>query len=111
MAGAVGDLRGAVEAVPMHPPAVPVIGNVEARPLTGVEAIREELVTQLTAPVRWTDTIRYMRHRGVRRFLEFGPGGVLRGLVRRIVSDAEAACVSDPESMAEVRQAWLDEMA
>ncbi len=111
MAGAVGDLCSAVEATHMHPPAVPVVGNVHARPLAGVQEVREELVTQMTAPVRWTDTVRYMRGGGVTRFLEFGPGDVLRGLVKRIVSDAEAASVGDAESLAEVRGAWFGEMS
>lgn len=110
MAGAADGLRGAVEAVPMQPPGVVVVGNVQARPLADVQEIRQELVEQMTAPVRWTDTIRSMSERGVTHFLEFGPGDVLRGLVRRIEKNAEAASVGDAESLAEVKRSWFDEV-
>ncbi len=111
MAGAAAALSRALEAVRLHAPVVPVVGNVEAHPLADEQAIRRELVAQLTSPVRWTDTIRYMASHGVTHFLEIGPGGVLRGLVRRIEKGAEVASVSDPKSLAEVRRAWLEEMS
>lgn len=69
-------------------PAVPVLSNVTARPLTSAAELREELVAQLTSPVRWVESVRTMAEGGVRVFYEIGPGRVLAGLVRRIVPEA-----------------------
>ena len=59
MAPAADALRQAIEATPIQPPAMPVIGNVHAQPLLTVEAIRADLAGQLTAAVRWTESMRY----------------------------------------------------
>ena len=63
-----------------------VTGSVERDP----ERVRDLLVQQLTAPVRWTDCMRTMLDEGVRTFLELGPGKVLTGLLRRI--DRDVSC-------------------
>jgi [acyl-carrier-protein] S-malonyltransferase len=84
MTSAAADFAQAVDATPLRPPAVPVIGNVSAAPLTSVAEIRAELKAQLTAPVRWTDSINYMRLQDVNTFVEVGPGDVLLSLVKRI---------------------------
>jgi len=83
MSPAVASFRKAVEATPFRAPAVPVVGNVTARPLTSVDEIVDELVQQLTAPVRWTESVQWMIGQGVDTFVEVGPGKVLTGLVRR----------------------------
>lgn len=74
---AVGDAR-------ITKPRIPVIGNVNGRPLTSPEAIRAELNAQLTSSVQWTDSITYLLAQGVDTFVEVGPGEVLLGLVKRI---------------------------
>lgn len=79
----------AVDATPIQPPRLPVIANVGARPLTSVEDIRAELKAQLTSPVAWTGTIRYLSEQGVDAYVEVGPGDVLLGLVKRIDREAE----------------------
>jgi [acyl-carrier-protein] S-malonyltransferase len=89
MASAAADFSLAVDATPLRPPDVPVIGNVSAAPLTSVAAIRAELKAQLTSPVRWTDSINYLRLQDVNTFVEVGPGDVLLSLVKRI--DRKAA--------------------
>jgi [acyl-carrier-protein] S-malonyltransferase len=89
MASAAADFSLAVDATPLRPPDVPVIGNVGAAPLTSVAAIRAELKAQLTSPVRWTDSINYLRLQDVNTFVEVGPGDVLLSLVKRI--DRKAA--------------------
>jgi [acyl-carrier-protein] S-malonyltransferase len=63
---------------------MPVVGNVTARPLAGVDEIVDELVHQLTAPVRWMESVQWMIAQGVDTFVEVGPGKVLTGLVKRI---------------------------
>jgi [acyl-carrier-protein] S-malonyltransferase len=78
---------------------MPLLANVDARPLgTGAEA-REALRRQVASPVRWEETIQAMAAQGVKRFVEVGPGKVLSGLVRKIVTDASVASVSDPANL------------
>ncbi|MFC2029520.1 ACP S-malonyltransferase [Chloroflexota bacterium] len=99
MAGAVEEFRTAVEATAMSVPTVPVLANVSAQPLTSVETIRDELVSQLTCPVRWTESVRWMIDQGVNRFVEVGPKDVLSKLVQRIDSSAQVAAAGDVPSV------------
>jgi len=73
----------------------PVISNVSAEPLTRADAIRHELIAQVTSPVRWIASMRRMSADGIDTFVEIGPGSVLTGLIKRIVPDARLANVSD----------------
>lgn len=76
-----------------------VISNVTAQPLTDPQQIRTELVTQVTAPVRWIASVERMVADGVTRFIEIGPGTVLTGLVKRITSGAQLINVNDVASI------------
>ncbi|HEX6291122.1 MAG TPA: ACP S-malonyltransferase [Herpetosiphonaceae bacterium] len=71
------------------PPRWPVIANATAEPLTDSDAIRAELIEQVTAPVRWIDGVRRMVADGVTRFVEIGHGHVLSGLIKRIAPGRE----------------------
>jgi [acyl-carrier-protein] S-malonyltransferase len=84
MAFAAADFAQAVDATPLRAPELPVIGNVSAAPLATVAEIRAELKAQLTSPVRWADSINYLRLQDVDTFVEVGPGDVLLSLVKRI---------------------------
>jgi len=84
MASASVEFSGAVNATTILSPQVPIIGNVSARPLTNPEEIRVELMAQLTSPVRWTGSMRFLLNQGVDTFIETGPGNVLLGLMKRI---------------------------
>jgi [acyl-carrier-protein] S-malonyltransferase len=99
MAGVANEYRAAVEATPMRAPALPVVANISARPLFGVEDTREELTAQLTWPVRWTASVQWMAGQGIRRFVEVGPQDVLTKLVSRIDHGAEAVSVEDLASL------------
>lgn len=68
-------------------PRIPVIANRTARPLSTAQDVTEELAEQITSPVRWTDTIRYMVGQGVTTFVELGPKDVLTGLLKRIAPE------------------------
>ena len=70
--------------------------------LEHAEAIPRLLVEQLTAPVRFTQSVAYLRDLGVDTFVEIGPGSVLSGLVRRIDRSLSAMSISDPESLERV---------
>lgn len=84
MAEAAEVFRRALAKAPFRSPKVPFVANATARPVTDPDRIREVLGRQLTSPVHWTDSIRWMIDQGVRRFIEVGPGSVLTGLLRRI---------------------------
>lgn len=79
------ELEKAINATDFARPVCPVYQNVHAQPVTDPEAIRKNLVAQLTAPVRWTQTVENMLANGITEFIEVGgSGAVLRGLIRRI---------------------------
>jgi [acyl-carrier-protein] S-malonyltransferase len=105
MAPAAEAMRKALAAVEMRPPAVPVVANVEAAPLTDPAAIRDALVRQVTATVRWRESVAYMAGQGVDRFYEIGSGKVLTGLVKRIAPGATGTAVGTPEDVAAFKAA------
>ena len=78
------EFAAAVDAAPFQTPDVPVIGNVSALPLRSIDDIRQELKAQLTSPVAWTGSMRYLLGQGINTFVEVGPGKVLLGLMKRI---------------------------
>ena len=88
MAAVAADFAAAVDAAPLRAAGVPVVANVSARPISTPDEIRAELKAQLTAPVRWTDSVRALSAAGVDAYVEVGPGDVLLGLVKRIDRDA-----------------------
>ena len=77
-------LGEAIEATAFKEPSCPVYQNVTAKAETDPVVIKDNLLKQLTSPVRWTQTIRNMRADGAEEFIELGPGTVLQGLLRRI---------------------------
>lgn len=93
MASAAADFATAVDATPLHPPRIPVIGNVTAQPLATPEAIRAELKAQLTSSVLWTDSMRYLVTQGVQTVVEVGPGDVLLSLMKRIDRKVERVTI------------------
>jgi [acyl-carrier-protein] S-malonyltransferase len=92
-------LDEALSKVKFEEPRIPVVTNVEARPNQDAARIRELLVRQVTAPVRWTDSIRAMLDAGIDTFIEFGPGNVLAGLLRRIEPSAKAVSVNSANGL------------
>ncbi len=96
MASSAAALRQAIEATTIRMPTVPVIGNVNAEPLRDVAAIRDELTAQLTAAVRWTDSMRYLVGLGIDTVVELGPGDVLSALMKRIDRNVRRFTVGDP---------------
>jgi [acyl-carrier-protein] S-malonyltransferase len=88
MAGIVDAFRRSVEAVALRRPDVPVVANVSAEPLDSVVAVRQEMVDQLTSPVRWVASMRHVLDAGVTTFVELGPARVLTGLLKRIERSA-----------------------
>jgi [acyl-carrier-protein] S-malonyltransferase len=78
------ELAEAIAAAPFRAPVCPVWQNVDAKPYTDPVQIRENLIAQLTSPVRWTQTVKNMIAAGATEFTELGPGNVLAGLISKI---------------------------
>lgn len=86
-------LAAAIEATPLNSPRCPIYQNVNAKPSTDVATIKANLVAQLTAPVRWTQSVQNMVADGATLFVECGPGKVLQGLVQKISKETQVAGV------------------
>ena len=84
------ELEAAINATEIHAPQCPVYQNVDALPHTDPEEIKKNLVAQLTASVRWTQTVKNMVADGATEFTECGPGAVLQGLIKKIAPEANA---------------------
>jgi [acyl-carrier-protein] S-malonyltransferase len=99
MAPAGDELKRAFGGLAWSPPSALVLANVDAAPLATVEEVQAKLVEQISAPVRWTQTIQALKERGFRRYIEAGPGKVLAGLVKKIDPEALVYSVGDPASL------------
>ena len=84
------ELEAAINATEFHTPKCPVYQNVDAKPYTDPTQIKANLVAQLTASVRWTQTVQNMIADGATEFTECGPGAVLQGLIKKIDKTANA---------------------
>ncbi|GGD89682.1 ACP S-malonyltransferase [Planktosalinus lacus] len=82
------ELAKAIESTPFATPMCPVYQNVSTFAVTDPEEIKKNLIFQLTAPVKWTQSVQNMVSDGATKFIEVGPGNVLQGLVKKIHKDA-----------------------
>lgn len=87
------ELATAINQTHFEKPICPVYQNVNALPSTDVDVIKKNLIAQLTAPVRWTQSVQNMAKDGALSFIECGPGKVLQGLVKKIVPAAETSSI------------------
>ncbi len=83
------ELAAAIESIPFSNPLCPIYQNVDAKPYTDPQKIKENLIAQLTSSVRWTQIMQNMLADGATTFLEIGPGKVLQGLIKKVSPDAE----------------------
>lgn len=88
------ELAKAIEETPFATPRCPIYQNVTASAITDPEAIKRNLIAQLTAPVRWTECVQAMVADGADTFTELGPGNVLQGLVKKIASGVTAESIA-----------------
>jgi [acyl-carrier-protein] S-malonyltransferase len=91
-----------LEAAEIADPQIPLVNNVDAQVVRSALAVRDGLKRQVTAPVRWEESIRVLRAQGVEAFVEVGPGKVLTGLLRQIDRQAEGLHAEDLASLQEV---------
>ena len=88
------ELQDAIASTHFYNPTCPVYQNVDAHPYIDPNIIKQNLINQLTAPVRWTQTVQKMVENGATHFTEIGPGSVLQGLVKKIHKEAETAGIN-----------------
>ncbi len=92
-------LAAALAEVKIATPRVPVVANVTAEPVTDATRIKELLVQQVTAPVRWEESIQTIAKLGVTRAFELGSGAVLKGLVKRIAATIDVTTIGEPHEV------------
>ena len=88
------ELKEAIELTTFNTAQCPVYQNVDAKPYTDPAQIRQNLINQLTAPVRWTQTVQNMIADGANHFTEVGPGNVLQGLVKKINKEMQSDSIN-----------------
>ncbi len=88
------ELAAAIAATEIKTPRCPVYQNVSGKPFTEAAQIKENLIAQLTSPVRWTQTVQNMVADGAADFIEVGPGNVLQGLAKKIAPEVNTAAGS-----------------
>jgi [acyl-carrier-protein] S-malonyltransferase len=98
-------MADALAKVSVKPPVVPVIANVAALPIKDPAEIVRDLVEQITATVRWRESVEFMAQSGVSSFFEIGAGKVLVGLIKRIVEATSATAIGSPEDIAKFKAA------
>ncbi|MCH6587393.1 MAG: ACP S-malonyltransferase, partial [Proteobacteria bacterium] len=102
MAPAAEVMAEALAEVTMLPPSLALVANVTAAPVAEPETIRSLLVQQVTAMVRWRESVLRMKEEGVETLVELGAGKVLSGLIRRIDRDLKAVAVGTPDEIEEL---------
>jgi len=93
------EFKGFLEGVELKDPVIPVVSNVDAKPADKAGRIRENLVKQIYSPVLWEDSMRFMAGEGLKRFFEFGPGRILKGLMRKIDPAAEVVSIEKKDDI------------
>lgn len=88
-----------LERITITSPKIPVISNVTAKPVSGPIEIKENLIKQVASSVLWEDSMRFILSKGIKKYLEFGPGRVLKGLMRRIDETAEVSSLEKKEDI------------
>jgi [acyl-carrier-protein] S-malonyltransferase len=85
------ELEAAIHSTQFNKPICPVYQNYVAKAVSDVDEIKQNLISQLTAPVKWTQSVQAMASDGATDFIECGPGNVLQGLVKKIHKEANTS--------------------
>jgi len=93
------ELQKAIEETTFHTPSCPVYQNVDAQPHTDPEEIKQNLIAQLTASVRWTQEVQNMISNGATEFTECGPGKALQGMIAKIAKGVEGITITGVQSL------------
>jgi [acyl-carrier-protein] S-malonyltransferase len=96
MASIQDEWNAAVDACAMETPAIPVVGNVHAKPMLAADELRADIKAQMQSRVRWTESVQLMLGNGIQTYVEAGSGDVLLGLVKRIDASAVRIALGNP---------------
>jgi len=99
MNGAVNSLQNTLTSLDFNDSSTSIYTNVTAQPIKDRNEIKRNLLKQLSSPVRWEETIRNMQNDGIDEFIEIGPGKVLQGLVKRIISNVNVSGIDKFEKL------------
>jgi [acyl-carrier-protein] S-malonyltransferase len=102
MEPAITRLRNAISEFNFNKPSFPIVANATAQPLIDLEAIKEELVSQIVRPVQWQQSVETMITQGVTTFFEMGPGEMLTKLIKRISPGAQTFNISSAQTISEI---------
>jgi [acyl-carrier-protein] S-malonyltransferase len=96
------ELKEFLKNIPLSGPQVPVISNYTAKPQYKAADIEENLIYQMYKAVRWEESMKFLLSQGITKFIEFGPGKVLKGLMRRIEPAAQVFSVEKKEDLSSI---------
>ena len=96
-------LRGVIAKVDLHPMKYPVVINTEAKTNSDPARVEDILVRQVVSPVRWAESLEFLKDSGVSEFFEIGPSKVLSGLVKRTLRDVSCASIEKPEELHHIK--------
>jgi len=96
-----------LEKIKINEPRIPLISNVTARPESCAKEIKDNLIKQVTWSVLWEDSMKFILAQGIMNFMEFGPGKVLKGLMRRIDANAQVISIEKKEDILALQQGLL----
>lgn len=108
MAGAIAEFEAELNTIDFKAFQIPVISNVTAEPYESIEKIKENLLLQMTSPVRWQESIEYIEHQGVEGVIEAGPRDVLKKLTLHISDKLQAFSLDDAEDRALLENAQIE---
>lgn len=103
MEPAAARLKDVLGEIDFHPIKYPVVTNTEAKANSDSERVADILVDQVVSPVRWAESLEFLRDSGVSRFFEIGPSKVLSGLVKRTLRDASCASIEKPDELHHIK--------
>ena len=102
MSNAARELAKELDKIKINDPKIPVVSNVNAKPVLTKDEIRDNLIKQVTSSVLWEDSMKFILSKGVTDFIEFGPGKVLKGLMRKIDPAAQVKTIEKAQDLAGV---------
>ena len=104
MEPAVTELEGSILDLKLSNLNIPIVSNVTAKEMLGPKEVKISLIKQITYPVRWRESISYLSVKGINRFIEFGAGKVLSGLVKRILEDPMILNIGEFSDLEKLRE-------
>lgn len=93
------ELKKFLDTIKINRPTIPIVSNYTAKSTEDPEEIKKNLILQMYSPVRWHESIRFIIDRGITKFIEFGPGKVLKGLLRKIDASLEVLNIENKEEI------------